>query len=245
MNNREPLQIDWRFEAEREILDLFSLRELLPTLPMALHVPYLPYARQDKAVGNHLSFNLQVFGDLVNQLGFTEVTAVDVHNPVRTHELITKFRNIEVDRIHRELIEDIQPDFIVFPDLGARNRYPQIRYDKRLIFYKVRDQATGKITGHDFSYRDSYGITLQGKSDATLSEVIEDGDSFLIIDDLCDGGATFISIAEKLHALKKDLDINLFVTHGLFSKGRKVLIDAGIKLFTTNSLLRNADGFEV
>jgi ribose-phosphate pyrophosphokinase len=41
----------------------------------------------------------------------------------------------------------------------------------------------------------------------------------VIIDDICDGGATFLSIAEKINAKH----LTLIVTHGIFSKGFSAL----------------------
>ncbi len=53
----------------------------------------------------------------------------------------------------------------------------------------------------------------------------------LICDDLADGGATFIRIMDMLRPLSKE--VTLYVTHGIFSKGLKVLKDSGInRIFT-------------
>jgi ribose-phosphate pyrophosphokinase len=41
----------------------------------------------------------------------------------------------------------------------------------------------------------------------------------LIVDDICDGGATFIGIADAIHEKDPDADVRLYVTHGIFSKG--------------------------
>ena len=42
--------------------------------------------------------------------------------------------------------------------------------------------------------------------------------NFLVIDDICDGGRTFINLAEKLLIMGAN-DLYLYVTHGIFSKG--------------------------
>lgn len=51
----------------------------------------------------------------------------------------------------------------------------------------------------------------------------------LVMDDICDGGATFISLAKeiKAHELYNDQELWLYVTHGIFSKGKQTLLDAG------------------
>ena len=52
-------------------------------------------------------------------------------------------------------------------------------------------------------------------------------------------------IAQALTETRKNLKLDLFVTHGIFSKGREVLEKAGFKLHTTNSLPRNTEGIPV
>jgi len=222
------LNIVWNFEAEREVIDLLSLRRILNRkCVIHLHIPFLPYARQDKDVSNEHSFNLEVLADIVNSLGCHLVTAVDVHNPKHTASLIKNFKNIEVDNFHDEVTGKLKPDFIVFPDKGAYTRYygssiPETT--KTIVLAKTRDGATGAITGHE--------IVLSNPN-----EMIRHDATFLIVDDLCDGGATFISVAKELRKLAAHANINLYVTHGIFSKGRAVLHDAGIHgIFTTDSL---------
>lgn len=56
--------------------------------------------------------------------------------------------------------------------------------------------------------------------------------NILIVDDICDGGATFMLLTKDLYK-RGAKSINLFVTHGIFSKGLKPLKEAGInRIFT-------------
>src|SRR5579871_1665760 len=226
------IKIDWRFENEAELLWLAQVKMLLQNArSFSLHVPYLPYARQDKEVSNDLTFALHSFAALLNGIGFDTVTAVDVHNPAVTKALVKNFRNIPVDEIHKDLAEKLNADFLIFPDAGALERYLYARRRRHIVFEKERDQATGKITGHRLVPELSATEDLNGKR-------------LLIVDDICDGGATFISIAKAI-AAKYTCRLDLFVTHGLFSKGRGLLEKAGLRLHTTNSLMRNPDGIPV
>jgi ribose-phosphate pyrophosphokinase len=64
---------------------------------------------------------------------------------------------------------------------------------------------------------------------------------FVIIDDICDGGATFIGIAEAIHNFRKDYKcifgkIDLIVTHGVFSKGFTELTKCIDNIYCTNSV---------
>jgi ribose-phosphate pyrophosphokinase len=59
----------------------------------------------------------------------------------------------------------------------------------------------------------------------------------VIIDDICDGGRTFIEIAKILKEEKKDIKISLIVTHGIFSAGLKELYEYFDMIVTTNSVI--------
>ena len=57
---------------------------------------------------------------------------------------------------------------------------------------------------------------------------------FLLVDDICDGGGTFIGLANECFPSWADYD--LYVTHGIFSKGTDILFDAFVNVITTDSL---------
>lgn len=229
--------ITWYFEAEREMLDLWSIRALFPSVKeIALHMPYMPYARQDKPVSNDATFSLTVFASMINSLHFDLVSTVDVHNPELTKQMITNFVSYDVQTVQQNLVGVLQPDCIVFPDAGAANRYSAIALGKKKVVYaKQRSPGTGNITFH----------VLEESSREVYRSLPIQKQKFLIIDDICDGGATFISIAGDINSQFLNSEISLFVTHGLFSKGMKPLADAGITVYTTNTLLKNVEGFNV
>jgi len=244
--------ITWNFESEREIIDLYSFMTLLrtsnpnyvpftaifrgpvPSRPyIALHIPYLPYGRQDKNVSNDSTFNLEVFANLINALEFNAVVTLDAHNPEATKKLIKNFADMTPSEVHKKIISQLEPTFIVFPDKGAMERYGTGLSQIHTIFCdKVRDQATGQILG--------ITVNMNGNRDFI------NRDRLLIVDDICDGGATFIGVAKALREKNEHVQINLFVTHGIFSRGKDHLLRNGIdNVYTTNSLLRNKDSFPV
>lgn len=213
----KQVHVTWNFENEREIIDLLSLERLCDFT--VLNIPYLPYARQDKGATNNSTFNLSVFADLTDLLD-VDIKTFDVHSSEAEY-LIVDLKNTSPKSFHKKVIEKVNPNYIVFPDLGAFNRYPNLRHLPNIIFEKTRNQKTGEITGHKM----------------VKSQKIKSGDSFLIVDDLCDGGATFISVSNALHAIQENIRVDLCVSHGIFSKGVDVLHKAGInEIWTTNSL---------
>jgi ribose-phosphate pyrophosphokinase len=203
--NAWEVSVRWQFEDEREIIDLLSLRTLLFANPMTLYMPYMPYARQDKGVSNGKTFNLEMFADLLNSMRLCGVTALDVHNPARTKRLIKRFTNILPMVFHDQVINKVKPDFIVYPDEGAFKRYAHwFPSMSSVCLHKRRDQKTGQIK-FDFPQRDT-----------------PCGERALILDDLCDGGATFILAARYLRQNDPKREIHLCVTHGIFSKGLEI-----------------------
>lgn len=222
--------VTWYYENDAELMHIGSLKQLLKKSKFTrLHMPFLPYGRQDKKVFNDTTFNLEVFAKIINAFEFTMVSSVDTHNYPRTVELINNFVNYEVEDTIRDLQNKLDITKTVFPDFGARMRYNVSNDRSTIIGHKVRDQLTGNITDYELEFPE-----------------LTQTDKLLIVDDICDGGATFIKLVNKIKELQPNVEINLFVTHGIFSKGKQILLDAGIKnIYTTNSLLQNKEGIEV
>lgn len=215
--------IEWKFEHEGELMHLAQLVDLLrendvETL-INLHMPFLPYGRQDKAVSNETTFALHTFAKLLNTIGFDKVTSLDSHNLVNTSFLIDNFKNEFPYFQIQKVVDVVKPDILCFPDKGARERYgKELSFLGKIHIFgeKERDQLTGHITKY----------TLQ--DDVTDRNV-------LIIDDICDGGMTFILLAKVL-LTNGAKSVNLYTTHGIYSKGLRPLKEAKI------SRIFNKDG---
>jgi len=61
-----------------------------------------------------------------------------------------------------------------------------------------------------------------------------EGKNVLIADDICDGGRTFIELAKVLKN-EGALEVSLFITHGIFSKGLDVFTGLIEHIYTTDS----------
>lgn len=224
LDNSEETIILWLFENEAELFHICQLAALLYEeydCSVDLRAPYLPYGRQDKDISNKLSFALTVAKEVLYNAGITRIETFDAHSKT---DMVYDIPGIGVEDFH---ISILNHDVICYPDKGAAIRYGS--YGKPTVFCeKVRNQLTGEITG------------LKVICDTDLTDK-----NVLIIDDICDGGMTFIKVAEALQVFHPK-SIDLAVSHGIFSKGKQVLHDAGItEIYTTNSLLKNPDGYEV
>lgn len=179
----------------------------------SLSLKYLPYARQDRVCTPGDSFSLEVMADLLNLMRFDKVRVWDAHNEGAASILI---RNLEIESqasiIHMQKclgqLPNLNNILIVAPDKGASKKIREV-CDKLnqpgfLQGEKIRDPATGQLTGFDVNCKDFLGKDV------------------LIVDDICDGGGTFIGLAEVIR--KRNCGkLYLYVTHGIFSKGKHEL----------------------
>lgn len=202
--------VRWEFENEAEFIHVAQLKALLDktSKDTILELPYLPYARQDKEVGNLTTFALIPFAKLLNSLNFSKVKVFDPHNVELSGDLIN---NLEVEMpCHGCVLDQLHAE-PVYPDKGAAKRY--CAESSAIICDKIREPLTGAITG----------LSVTGDVKPI---------SYLIIDDICDGGRTFIEVAKALYE-RGAAEVHLYVSHGIFSKGLDVLRDAGIKRIFT------------
>jgi len=190
-----------------------------------LVMPYAPYARQDRQCFNGESFTLKVFTDLINSAKFDNVIVLDSHSDVAP-AMLNKCKNISndqyVEMAYFEIVESDNAELIlVSPDSGANKKsnklFDNLKHFKDIVKCdKKRDVSNGKLSKFEVFSDDLHGA------------------SCLIVDDICDGGRTFIGIAETLK-YKNAGNIYLFVTHGIFSNGFDELNKHFKAIYTTNS----------
>lgn len=200
--------------------------------PVRLILRYLPYSRQDRPCATGEAFSLEVSLAFLTTFLAPSDTLVtwDVHSDVAESEVLrnspgVKFVNITAAALLRDLseIKDITfpPDTIVVsPDKGAVQRATEVKSALGLseVIYasKVRDPNTGAILRTEVPEDVSY-----------------EGKPLLIVDDICDGGRTFIELAKVLRKYNPSR-IDLYVTHGIFSKGFLVFKDLIDNFFVAN-----------
>jgi ribose-phosphate pyrophosphokinase len=187
-------------------------------ISIRLTMPYIPYARQDRVCNEGEAFSIRVFAKIINSLGFASVSVWDAHSDVST-KLIERCIDIPSEQLmmvdtritqwirHRNLNE--YPMYLVSPDKGAVEKtkaiFTAIGQFKGIIQAdKERDLATGKIIR----------TVVKGLPDDIANARL------LVVDDICDGGRTFIELAKVLRPYCKEM--SLYVTHGIFSQGMEV-----------------------
>jgi ribose-phosphate pyrophosphokinase len=181
-----------------------------------LVMPYIPGARADRGV----PFGAKVYANFINSMGIDQIISLDPHSDVAPalYERMTIFPLGKLP-----FFQESKGKYtgVIAPDLGARKRAELIAGRLGVPVYqamKHRDFATGKLSG--------FGCEILPKLDANGA-----APHFLLVDDICDGGGTFIGLAKTLLDQQQIYSgqLDLWVTHGIFSQG----VDDLSKFFTT------------
>lgn len=217
-----------------DIMTLIMITDALRrmnVLKVRLTMPYIPYARQDRVCNSGEAFSLEAFAKIINSLNFRSIVVYDAHS-LKSLELIDRCINVDqldliksnkniADYFHNIVNNDYKI-YLVSPDEGAVNKTQKIYdcFENSMIgfnlmgivnFEKVRNPSTGVI--------EKFII----KNPEIIENVFND-DHFLIVDDIGDGFGTHIGISKILKEYNpKAKDISLYVTHGIFSKGKEIL----------------------
>lgn len=192
-------------------------------IQMRLVLPYIPGARQDRSnpTGDVL-FTMASVADMINAREFIDVVVLDPHSPVATSYDLGIHRAIVYPQSEVAKMLPKRYDGVIAADKGGKARAEEMADAMGLpVFYggKTRDVSTGKLTGFELE---------------RLTTRIFGSDHYLVVDDICDGGGTFNGLAAKIH--EQGATADLYVSHGIFSKGTKALEENYGEIFTTDSL---------
>lgn len=204
---------------------------------VSLYCPYFLGARSDRKFGPGSSNYLKtVICPIINSQKFKKVIVLDPHSDV-LEACLDNFDKVDNLQLVKFALTDIdntnearEKMVVVSPDAGALKKIYQVtdhfKIDKLVIAAKHRDIGTGKIT-----HTEVPGLNNHAPNS-----------NFVIIDDICDGGRTFIELAKTIrsHVWPRDEyfsgKIYLIVTHGIFSAGLLELSRQIDKIYCTNSI---------
>ena len=176
-------------------------------------VPYFPFGRHDRRRDEWDTDPLQMALDIVRPMMDEGcLITIDPHSDVSgVIPHITQTQVVERFLLEHEGLFGETFHTIVIPDAGATKK----AYDWTFRFphaeviqgFKKRNMQTGELTG--------FGIENADKPRAHgLGRV-------LVVDDICDGGGTFLGLAG---VLPPNDGITLLTSHGLFPKGTEHLV---------------------
>jgi len=210
-----------RINSYKDLFELMSYAEVLKYNQIELQELFIPCLfgqRSDRRFNNNESFGLKIICDFINQIGFKKIKILDPHSDVSL-ALINNSEKVSSFEYVRQVCREISKEDLVLisPDAGA--------YKK--VFKYGEDLQLPVMAANKF--RDLKGnVTLNILGDVKDKKC-------LIVDDLCDGGYTFLVLGKKLKELGAS-KVYLYVSHGYFSKGFKELNEVLDGVYSTNSV---------
>jgi len=224
-------------KAQGIVLGNLSSNRLYIPFGITLRIPYFPYARQDRVCNEGEALSGRVMAELINNLNLNGVQIMHPHSdvvPALLNNCVIEYAYNLFENVFYEYDED-NPTWdkvsLVSPDAGAAKYVSKLKnlFDERweidvplITATKVRDTKTGWIT------------------ETKLNDPVTK-DIAIIVDDICDGGATFIPLAKALKEAGAK-EVWLSVTHGIFSKGFDELSKHIDKFIYKNTLNQTGSG---
>lgn len=183
-------------------------------------IPYFPAARSDRGIPT----GAELYYDLINLAPLNAVYTFDVHSYFVIDDL--EWGTKDTPQLYYsgpwnhnlDHFKDVYHG-VIAPDKGAVSRASE--FAKKIgvpliVADKERDFITGNL------------------SRFTCPDL--EGDDYLVVDDICDGGGTFNGLADVIKEQNPNVTLDLFVSHGIFSKGFTELHKRYDTIYTTNSL---------
>jgi ribose-phosphate pyrophosphokinase len=192
---------------------------------ITLIIPYMAYARQDKAFLEGEIISIEVIARLIEKFGADEVITVDIHNEVSLSYFSIKIKNVTAIPLLADYIKNkasLEKSFIISPDAGGIQRaekFAQLLSLPILCLKKKRDRKTGYV-----SINENIGMEVGGMN-------------AILIDDMISTGGSIVKACEVLKKQKIG-NITVLCTHAiLVNDAFERIITSGVKeIISTNSI---------
>jgi ribose-phosphate pyrophosphokinase len=232
-NSSTQVQIRSRMNDFKDLELILCTTQALKNLGVTdieLYVPYFIGGRSDRLFGyGGVNYLKQVISPIINSQGYSKVYVMDPHSDVLEAVInnFAKYTNYKLVKFALEKIDnkvDAQSRIcLVSPDAGAYKKIFDVAKEfgisNIITANKVRDLKTGNIIRTEIP-------TLDQHNDL----------KYVIVDDICDGGRTFVELAKVMKDSRPTAKIYLVVTHGIFSAGFELLEQYFDGIYTTNSI---------
>jgi ribose-phosphate pyrophosphokinase len=217
LNPKKAVDITCRITNSDDLFLLMQLSDIIQRQELVvrkLYITYLMGMRCDRVFSMNEAFTLKIIANVINSFNAREVLIEEPHS--FRAELMTN------GHPHNVTCKFMRGRFgaytLCLPDDGAYMRYGCFA-DSYVLCEKKRDVDTGKLSG--FAICDIYKYS--------------DNNEIVVIDDLCDGGGTFIGIAELLRKELAPKELVLVVTHAVQEAGLRKVASVYDKVYITDS----------
>jgi ribose-phosphate pyrophosphokinase len=192
---------------------------------ITLIIPYMAYARQDKAFLEGEIISIEVLARLIENFGADEIITVDIHKEVSLSYFSIKIKNVTAIPLLADYIKNkasLEKSFIISPDAGGikrAERFAQLLGLPILCLKKKRDRKTGYV-----SIDENIGMEVGGMN-------------AILIDDMISTGGSIVKACDVLKKQKIG-NITVLCTHAiLVNNAFERIISSGVKeIISTNSI---------
>lgn len=227
-STKDDVVIDVRCRTADDFMAAMTLTDAVRRMrpnSLTLLIPYFPGARQDRSE-NGSPLTAKVYADIINLQKYDEVIALDTHSHV-ADALINRLKVIPQHAFIRTFINQYEIKRItgiISPDSGSSKKCHELVkqlaewYPTDLVeCSKTRNPTTGALSGFKVPKVDEQG-------------------TYILADDICDGGGTFIGLASEWSKVNgNQSSLILAVSHGIFSQGFENLRNKFREIVTTDS----------
>lgn len=229
----EYTNVTFKYENDSDLIKLLFVKRYLDKVKdiknIYLDIYYMPYSRMDRSV-NGSPFTLEYTAEFINNMNFESVSIIEPHSDITLNMIDNSIPDYITKDLYRKVFKEINfnldSDYAMFPDKGARDRYKDILFPNILIGEKVRNFETGRIESLDI-----------------IGEINNNPNKVLIMDDLTSYGGTFCMASEKLKKIGFK-EVYLLVAHAENSIFKGALFNHIDKVFTTDSILTEQENLE-
>lgn len=227
LNRKEEYEVITRITNAEELFILLQVGDILDRQGVlwSLHIRYLMSMRMDRVMSFERPFTLKIVGKMISQMGYS-FCYIDCAHSLRSMIEIRDSKSLDMNPYHFLMLLDKYDELgvgehnidVVFPDEGAIERYGQ-KKEEEIYFEKERDIETGRIKS----------FVLKNEN------CIEQGVHFMLYDDLCDAGGTFLGELKVLKEKYPDAKFDIRITHLVNEVGLDNLCKNFDKVYATES----------
>lgn len=219
-----PAVLDVCIRDGSDILLIGQAMEIFKSAPTRLRISYMSAGRADRRFSENEAHDLRINCKIINSFGFRYVQVLRPHSQVMLALLDNSTEADVTPALIRKVHTNKANRVIVVPDAGASSWVPKIA------------EAGGFPTLQILKKRE----IVNGERKVTVSAhgpVFPDH-NYTIVDDICDGGATFVGISQFLQEQGVPIsNIALCVTHAMFTNGVDSVMKHFSEIAITNSYL--------
>lgn len=215
IDRKQEIKVICRVTNADELFILMQVNDILSRhgVKWYLYITYLMSMRMDRVMDFNRPFSLSIVSNILKNFSCYDMEVLEPHSE-RVIDLANSYSRIFINNVSSEYFRDVT---VVYPDKGSAERYQGYFCKGTVIFKKKRNLETGKI--------ESFEI----EKEWIISK------NFVFVDDLCDGGGTFLGELEVLKEKYPDGVFTLIVCHAVNEQGLRKVLDKFDKVVISNS----------